>query len=132
MDLDPNYDPSDFLKMPSSNKDNLSAQSQPEQIDPESLQSSSYQEQPFNMSEMLQYKIEEKDEELNPPETFVAEEQLTQEAPSAPQPETADHVAIHDDLAISDSDEDDNPRGETQKKEISENENEEDGDGLWF
>lgn len=118
--------------MPLVNKDNNQplAPSQEDQNEPELQQTDS--QEPFNMSEMLHYKPEEKSVEQIASEQPGLDEQYNSQTSNVPQPETADHVAIHDDLAISDSDEDDNNPDEPQKKEDSENENDEDGDGLWF
>lgn len=151
MDLDPNYDPSDFLKISSNSKDVQSAQGRfneptseysiqtPDYAinvnikqEPKSQQQQSSQDQStydlssFNMSEMLIYKkeSEQSDSRLE----MGGETSGTQSQSTAP-PENI--AAIHDDLAISDSDEDD---AETSgpKKEPSDNDNDDDGDGLWF
>lgn len=135
MDLDPNYDPSDFLKMSSKDTNaqprvvnesesvsvdytmNINIKQEPKSHQPQS----SYDQSSFNMSEMLMYKKE--------PESSGE--------PSGSQSQSLDHqenivAAIHDDLAISDSDEDEPDLDLAPKKEHSDNDNDDDGDGLWF
>lgn len=124
MDLDPNYDPSDFLKMPSRSQE-PTQQQEPMSMDyhnvnikqePQAHQQQyehedqHYDQQSFDMSEMLRYQQPEEHQQ---------------------QQENIDDVGIHDDLAISDSDE-----GELDlvvpKVENVENDNDDEGDGLWF
>lgn len=79
-------------------------------------------DQSFDMSEMLTY------QQSHEPEVEQEQPQL----PSQPDlREPLDDVGIHDDLAISDSDEDDQDLVEP-KSENAENDNDEEGDGLWF
>lgn len=137
MDVDPNYDPSDFLKMPTRSRDETSQSSIPEtpKFDYNAInikqepQSQAYvdsqYDQSFDMSEMLNYQ--------QPPPPLQQEVEVEPEqAPLPPPPEQhtqpLDDVGIHDDLAISDSDEDDQDFVEPKP----DNDNDEEGDGLWF
>lgn len=149
MDLDPNYDPSDFLKMSSNLKDVHSSQSrvptESESIsvdysmnvnikqEPKShhQQQSSYDQSTFNMSEMLMYKKEPEQSDSRSEVEMSAEVSGVQSQSSIGQQENI-VAAIHDDLAISDSDEDEQDIDGGQKKAHSDNENDDDGDGLWF
>lgn len=147
MDLDPNYDPSDFLKMSSTTKDTHSSQprvtneSESVSVDysmninikqePMSHQQHSPDDQStFNMSEMLMYKKEPERSDSRSEVEISVELSEVQSQSSIVQQENI--AAIHDDLAISDSDEDEQGVNEGQKKLHSDNDNDDDGDGLWF
>lgn len=147
MDLDPNYDPSDFLKMSSTSKDTHSSQprvtneSESVSVDysmninikqePTSHQQQSpYDQSPFNMSEMLMYKKEPEQSDPRSDVEVSGEPSGAHSQSSIVQQENI--AAIHDDLAISDSDEDEQAVNEGQKKVHSDNDNDDDGDGLWF
>lgn len=136
MDIDPNYDPSDFLQMPSTS--GIKPQTQPMDVanaEPSSVkqemelsqQSETFDQSSFNMSEMLQYKPTEGKRESTPSDRDELEE--PQENVVDQQSENPNHVAIHDDLAISDSDEDgrDGADADDEKKDNnSDNENDDD------
>lgn len=129
MDVDPNYDPSDFLKMPSTSReepqqhysnDSVNTGFNPVNIkrEPQSHQQDDYKDHhSFDMPQMLY-------------------EQPQQEEPAQNQRsdslERDDLVGIHDDLAISDSDEGEPESVEAKIENVAENDNEEDGVGLWF
>lgn len=148
MDLDPNYDPSDFLKMSSNSKDVHSSQSritnESESIsvdysmnvdikqEPKShYQPSSYDQSTFNMSEMLMYKKEPERSDSRSDAEMGGEVSGAQ-SQSLIVPQENIVAAIHDDLAISDSDEGEQGIDDGPKKELSDNDNDDDGDGLWF
>lgn len=145
MDLDPNYDPSDFLKMSSTSKDSsqprVTYESESVSVDysinvnikqePTSHQQQSpYDQSAFNMSEMLMYKEEPEQGNSRSEMKISGEPSGAQSQSSIVQQENI--AAIHDDLAISDSDEDEQGANEGQKKVHSDNDNDDDGDGLWF
>lgn len=142
MDLDPNYDPSDFLQMPSEKEPSVKVEYANIKQEPQSQSQIYEQDSSFNMSEMLLYenrptKIEMESETLEPTVQsqvldFSSQEPYnTQDSPpqNIAQNENLDHVGIHDDLAISDSDEEQQP-GDLSKNQ-SENANDNDVD-LWF
>lgn len=143
MDLDPNYDPSDFLKMSSNSKDMHNSQaSESVSVDfsmninikqePRThQQSTAYDQSSFNMSEMLMYKNEPERSDLRSEIELGGEPSNVQSHVPVAQQENI-VAAIHDDLAISDSDEDDADANVGAKKERSDNDNDDDGDGLWF
>lgn len=150
MDVDPNYDPSDFLKMPSRNRDETSQASisdtpkfdysainikQEPQTHHQSYDDQHYDQSSFDMSEMLQYRQPNEAEYQQAAEQQAANEQAQMHVPEEPEPQQPqpplDDVGIHDDLAISDSSDDDNDFVEP-KSENPPNDNEDDGDGLWF
>lgn len=142
MDVDPNYDPSDFLNMQSRNRDDnsQSAVSEAPKFDyhainikqePQTHQQSyddqdQQYDQSFDMSEMLHYQQprEPVNEPVEQPLPILAEAEPLQQPPA--------DVAIHDDLAISDSDEDDQDFVEPKADKSADHDNEEEGDGLWF
>lgn len=157
MDLDPNYDPSDFLKMPSTSQTIPShSQHQNDSVnveyamnisikqEPQSTQQQTYEQQSFDMSEMLLYQqktIDESQIQLEQQDEFPPDETQSQ-ATVQPVPhhqhhENIDDVGIHDDLAISDSDEGDQDMDESKRDQAdsengNENDNNDDGGGLWF
>lgn len=140
MDLDPNYDPFDFLQM--SSKKETSVKIDYTNIKQEPQSQIYEQDSSFSMSEMLLYekrttKIEHGQQSESSEQTlqsqvidFTSQEAYSQER-ALPQQNTAqnknlDDVAIHDDLAISDSDEE---QGDSRNQ--SENVKDNDAD-LWF
>lgn len=154
MDLDPNYDPSDFLQMPSKKEPTINVEYSNIKKEPQSQPPIYEQDSSFSMSEMLMY--EKRPTKLEPGQTpsessehtiqshgldFSSHEAYqSQEAqspqPNAPQNVSLDDVGIHDDLAISDSDEEQQPEGggdgaDDSTKNQSENPNDNDAD-LWF
>lgn len=137
MDVDPNYDPSDFLKMPPRSREE-SQQHAPETMDyhPVNIKQEpqthhqSYEDeqydQSFDMSEMLTY------QQPQPP-VEKEEQHQAQQSQLLPDRENLDDVGIHDDLAISDSDEDDQNLIEPKLENTNnDNDNDDEGDGLWF
>lgn len=147
MDLDPNYDPSDFLKMSSNSKEthisqprvtnesesvsvdfamNINIKQEPKSHQPQS----SYDPATFNMSEMLMYKKEPEQSDSRSEVEMSGETSGTQSQSLVQQENIV--AAIHDDLAISDSDEDEQDLDVVPKKDRSDNDNDDDGDGLWF
>lgn len=143
MDLDPNYDPSDFLQMPSKKETNIKVEYSNIKQEPQTQPQNYEQDSSFSMSEMLMYekrttKTEhgsqaqsETDQPQSQGNDFVARDTpiSPSHSPSA-QNESLDDVGIHDDLAISDSDEE-QQQGGTPSKNQSENANDNDAD-LWF
>lgn len=146
MDLDPNYDPSDFLQMTTKKETTVKIDYTNIKQEPQSQSQSQLYEQDssFSMSEMLLYekrttKIEHGQQSESSEVTvqsqvidFTSQETYSQEMAlpeqSAAQTESLDNVAIHDDLAISDSDEE-QQQGDSRNQ--SENANDNDAD-LWF
>lgn len=144
MDLDPNYDPSDFLQMPSKKETSVKIDYTNIKQEPQSQSQIYEQDSSFSMSEMLLY--EQQTTKLEPgqqsessevtvqsqvidfssQETYSQEMTLSQQ--NTAQNENLDDVAIHDDLAISDSDEE-QQQGDSRNQ--SENANDNDAD-LWF
>lgn len=138
MDLDPNYDPSDFLKI--GPRDSQPSHGDSASVDysmnikqePSSnSQSFLYDQSSFSMSEMLQYKAD--------PEQVDTQADVDMGEPSGIQSQSSmgqqeNIAAIHDDLAISDSEEEEEVANEDEgvKKEPSDKDNDDDGDGLWF
>lgn len=148
MDLDPNYDPSDFLQMSHKKESSIKTEYSNIKQEPQSQSHLYEQDSSFSMSEMLMYekrstKTEhgqiqsESSEQIMVSQGFDFTSQdmhQTQEA-QLPQSHTAtneclDDVGIHDDLAISDSDEE-QPQADLSKNQ-SENINDNDGTDLWF
>lgn len=148
MDLDPNYDPSDFLQMPSKKEPTVKLEYANIKQEPSSQPQLYEQDSSFSMSEMLMYekrstKTEhnqsqsETSEQTMPPQVFDFSSQGVMHQPQEPQSpqqnvtqnESLDDVGIHDDLAISDSDEE-QQQGDSSKNQ-SENANDNDAD-LWF
>lgn len=147
MDLDPNYDPSDFLQM--STKKELAVKVDYTNIkqEPQSQPQLYEQDSSFSMSEMLMYEKRPTKSEHGPSPSESSEQTLqtqsldftsqdvyqSQEArspqQSTAQNESLDDVGIHDDLAISDSDEEQQQRDSSKNQ--SENANDNDTD-LWF
>lgn len=101
VDLDPNYDPSDFLTLPPSQPPPLEHTMKQEQIE-------------VTVAETLN----------------VSMEQLQ----SAEEVQQSQEIGIHDDLAVSDSDEEENLKMEIYKEEPMDNDGDgdDDGEGLWF
>lgn len=146
MDLDPNYDPSDFLQMPSKKDTNIKVEYSNIKQEPQSQPQNYEQDSSFSMSEMLMYEKRPTKSELGgqaqsesstdqmqaQPNDFAPHDTPLSPAqsPSA-QNESLDDVGIHDDLAISDSDEEQQQQGDTPSKNQSENANDNDAD-LWF
>lgn len=138
MDLDPNYDPSDFLKMPS-----FAPKAPQQQIPNESIkveysmelnvkqephsQSQVYGEQSFSVSETASYEQTVQIDALSQKDTTQPSDIDTK----LMRTESPDGGEIHDDLAISDTDEEDQGR-QVPKEEGDHDENDDDGDGLWF
>lgn len=146
MDLDPNYDPSDFLQMPMPSKKEIKIDYTNIKQEPQSQPQGYEQDTSFSMDEMLLYesrttKTEHGQSQLESLELavqsqvleFSSQETYSQEAQSPhqnpAQNEGLDDVGIHDDLAISDSDEE-QQQGDSLKNQ-SENANDNDAD-LWF
>lgn len=144
MDLDPNYDPSDFLQMPSNQESSVKMDYSNIKQEPKSQSQLFEQDSSFSMSEMLMYektttKTEQGQSEIAEMTVqsqvldFSSHETYSQEiqSPQRNQPlnESLDDVGIHDDLAISDSDEE-QQQGNSSKNQ-SENANDNDAD-LWF
>lgn len=141
MDLD-NYDPSDFLQMSSKKETSVKIEYSNIKQEP---QSQAYEQESFSMSEMLLYekrttKLEHSQQSESSEMTvqsqvinFSSQEtyslDMTSSQQSTTQSDRLDDVAIHDDLAISDSDEEPQP-GEISRNQ-SENANDNDSD-LWF
>lgn len=150
LDVDPNYDPSDFLHI----------KSRPVQQEPAvkieytmnikqepQIQQQNYDSQSsFNMSEMLMYdrgstKVEI--EQQNTIDTYQ-QQMITQQttdyslqslqASQEPQQnENIDDIGIHDDLAISDSDEDEQQQKHQISSELMKNQGDNaNDDDLWF
>lgn len=147
MDLDPNYDPSDFLQMPSKKEPSVKMEYTNIKQEPTSQPQLYEQDSSFSMSEMLMYekrttKTEhiqsqsESSEQMMPSQVFdfSSQEVHQPQEPQSPQQNVAQHeslddVGINDDLAISDSDEE-QQQGDSSKNQ-SENANDNDAD-LWF
>lgn len=145
MDLDPNYDPSDFLQMPSKKETNIKVEYSNIKQEPQSQPQNYEQDSSFSMSEMLMYekrptKTEHGGQAQSESSTDQTQAQANDFAPRdtplsptqspSAQNESLDDVGIHDDLAISDSDEEQQP-ADTPSKNQSENANDNDAD-LWF
>lgn len=146
MDLDPNYDPSDFLQMSSKKETNIKVEYSNIKQEPPSQPQNYEQDSSFSMSEMLMYekrttKTEHGGQAQSESSTDQPQSQVNDfaardtplsptQSPSA-QNESLDDVGIHDDLAISDSDEEQQQQGGTPSKNQSENANDNDAD-LWF
>lgn len=142
MDLDPNYDPSDFLQMPSKKEAPVKIDYTNIKQEPRSQSQIYEQDSSFSMSEMLLYekrttKVEHGQQSESSEAAiqsqvidFSSHETYSQEMalPQQTQNENLDNVAIHDDLAISDSDEE-QQQGDSMNQ--SENANDNDSD-LWF
>lgn len=140
MDLDPNYDPSDFLHMPSKKEPTIDYTNIKQE--PKSQSQLFEQDSSFSMSEMLSYekrttKIEHgqmqpESSDMTQVLDFSLHETYSQEIQQRNQPlnESLDDVGIHDDLAISDSDEEQQQQGDSSKNQ-PENANDNDAD-LWF
>lgn len=144
MDLDPNYDPSDFLQMPSKKEAPVKIDYTNIKQEPQSQSQIYEQDSSFSMSDMLLYenrttKVEHGQQSESSEVTiqsqvidFSTQETYSQEMTSPQQTitqnESLDNVAIHDDLAISDSDEE-QQQGDSMNQ--SENANDNDSD-LWF
>lgn len=148
MDLDPNYDPSDFLQMTTKKDTSIKIDYTNIKQEPPSQSQIYEQDSSFNMSELLYEKrttkiehglqsesseltvqsqvIDFASQENSSLETYSQEMILPQQ--NIPQNENIDDVAIHDDLAISDSDEE-QQQGDSMNQ--SENANDNDAD-LWF
>lgn len=147
MDLDPNYDPSDFLQMPSKKETNIKVEYSNIKQEPQSQPQNYEQDSSFSMSEMLMYEKRTTKTEPGQAQSESSTEQTqsqpndfsSRDTPLSPtqspsaQNESLDDVGIHDDLAISDSDEDQQQGGGggTTSKNQSENANDNDAD-LWF
>lgn len=150
MDLDPNYDPSDFLQMSNKKETNIKVEYSNIKQEPQSQQPQSFeQDNSFNMSEMLMY--EERTTKIEPgqaqsessttdqTQSHVLDFSLRDTPLSPPQNasaqnESLDDVGIHDDLAISDGDEEQQQQQQQEdssSKNQSENPNDNDAD-LWF
>lgn len=144
MDLDPNYDPSDFLHMPSKKETKVDYTNIKQE--PQSQSQIYEQDSSISMSDMLLYEnrqtktepgqmqsetlemiSQSQQMEYSTQETYSQEVQSPQQ--NQPQNESLDDVGIHDDLAISDSDEE-QQQGDSSKNQ-SENANDNDAD-LWF
>lgn len=156
MDLDPNYDPSDFLQMPCKKETNIKLEYSNIKQEPQSQPQNYEQDSSFSMSEMLMYEnrptkteigqaqsessadqiqsqvldFSSRDTPLSPSPPSAGAAQSAAQGASAPQNESLDDVGIHDDLAISDSDEE-QQQGDTSSKNPNENTNDNDAD-LWF
>lgn len=141
MDLDPNYDPSDFLQMPSKKEPNIKIEYTNIKQEPQSQPQNYDQESSFSMSEMLMYKKRptkidhgqaQSESSIDQMQSQVLDFSSRDTPMSPPQPpaQSLDDVGIHDDLAISDSDEE-QQHGDTSSKNQSENINDNDAD-LWF
>lgn len=149
MDLDPNYDPSDFLQMPSKKDTSIKLEYSNIKQEPQSQPQNYEQDSSFSMSEMLMYekRITKTEHGQTQSESSIEVTQAqvldfsSRDTPLSPQqqplslPQVAsapgmDDIGIHDDLAISDSDEE-QQQGDTSSKNQSENANDNDAD-LWF
>lgn len=154
MDLDPNYDPSDFLQMPSKKEPTIKLDYSNIKQEPQSQPQLYEQDSSFSMSEMLMYDKRPTKSEHGQTPSESSEQTLhshgldfssqdvyqSQDAqstqPISAQNESLDDVGIHDDLAISDSDEEQQQQQQQQSqgdpsKNQSENANDNDTD-LWF
>lgn len=147
MDLDPNYDPSDFLHMSSKKEPDVIINTHIKQ-EPQPQSQMYEQDTSFSMSEMLLYdqrtttksehgQIQSESSEMTVMQSqaveFTSQETYSEDVqspqPNAAQNEHIDDVGIHDDLAISDSDEE-QQQGDSTKNQ-TENANDNDAD-LWF
>lgn len=137
MDLDPNYDPSDFLHMPSKKETTVKIDYTNIKQEPQQQSQLYEQDSSFSMSEMLLYEKRTSKTEAGQSESsemtvqsqvldFSLHESYSQEIPPN---ENLNDVGIHDDLAISDSDEE-QQHGDSSKNQ-SEGANDNDAD-LWF
>lgn len=151
MDLDPNYDPSDFLHMPSKKEPVVKIDYTNIKQEPTSQPQIYEQDTSFSMSEMLLYEnrttktelgqaqtdsveidVQSQVLEYSTQETYSAQEQPVQlPQQNSTQNEGLDNIGIHDDLAISDSDEEQQHGGDSSKNQ-SESVNDNDDDQLWF
>lgn len=135
MDLDPNYDPSDFLHM--STKTETAVQIDYSNIKQEPQSQIYEQDSSFSMSEMLLYergitKTEHQSESsemtVQPQVIDFSSHEIYAQETTSPNQNTPRNE-IHDDLAISDSDEEQQQR--LSSKNQFENANDNDTD-LWF
>lgn len=147
LDVDPNYDPSDFLKM-SGQKDQSSttqataqyslsvkqettiSQFEPYERDPPAQQQP--QSSSYDLSSLPTYQPKDSQSQQQQPPSHMPytpqqSEQVKLEGAMSPLSETD---RLHNDLAISDSNEEE--QNQTKPDNENDNENDDDGDGLWF
>lgn len=123
MEIDPNYDPSDFLGMSNRQLDSVDGGGQLAVVD----DSAQFQYQPQQDANFQQF---------GEPQQVVIEEQLQQQPPQDQQQQSSSGLpplqSLHKDLAISDSDDEQNNLQMDIFNNGNENENDDDGGDLWF
>lgn len=151
MDVDPNYDPSDFLQL---TKPRAVQQDSSVKIEytmnikqePQIQQQNYDSQNSFNMSEMLMYDrgpakveidqqntIDTYQQQLITQQTTDYSLQNLQASQEPPPNENIDDIGIHDDLAISDSDEDEQQQKHQISSELMKNQGDNaNDDDLWF
>lgn len=138
VDIDPNYDPSDFLGLPNRSFNEPQQQQQPIQQELQQQQQNDFHMQPDLQMQQDFYLQQQMQQQQQPQQQQHMEQQQNDQQQLQMQYQqlqmmddfNSQNVGIHDDLAISDSDEENNLKMEITKEEPPENDN--DDGGLWF